>query len=128
MRIRQLMIEDVDTIYDLWPHKDVWTTDEIICAIRYNPSFGVYSKDTDEIRAWIMFPHYGGVGMLYTKEDHRRSGHAKLLIMIMSKELARKKITPFTSIVPSNIKSLSLFNGLGYRKATHIKYFNVCEK
>ena len=126
--IRPLKIEDIDSIYDVWPQKDVWTVDEIIYAIQCNVSFGLFTKNTNDIRAWVMFAHYGGVRMLYTKEDFRRLGYARLLVKLITKELAKIGVTPSAAIMAINAKSLALFNGLGYEKVTDIKYFNVCDK
>lgn len=100
-------------------------------AIRYaidSLSFGVFSKKSDELLAWVMQTHYGAIGMLYTIESARGNGYAKLLVKIMSKELAKLMIHPYALIMESNTKSLSLFHSVGFRQITRMKYIIVSKE
>lgn len=115
----------MDTIYDLWPLTDIHTKDDIINSIELSFSFGVYSREDNELLAWVMQAHYGAVGMLYTKENVRRHGYAKILVMKMAKKMVEEGIPPYAMIMESNTKSISLFHSIGFKQITRMKYLKV---
>ena len=88
-------------------------------------SYGIYERENNELLAWVMQTHYGGIGMLYTKETVRRHGYAKVLVMMMAKKLAEEVIQPYAMIVESNTKSISLFHSMGFKHISLMRYVKV---
>ncbi len=126
--VARLSINELDYIYDHWPHHDVYTKDDIQYPIERSASFGLFKKDTGELMAWVMQAHYGAIGLLYTKESVRRRGYAKILVKLIAQEFAKMSIQPYAMIMASNVKSISLFHSIGFRYITPMKYIMVCKK
>jgi len=87
------------------------------------PSAGVFLKCNDELVSWaVCHPPAGGLNHLWTVEEHRRKGYAKLVVQHLSKQLAQIGYVPFASIDVKNDASQQFFTSLGFKftKQTHV--------
>ncbi|XP_057372910.1 uncharacterized protein LOC130693735 [Daphnia carinata] len=103
-------------IYDHWTaFKDTTTVEDVADEIDHFPSAGVFLKDNDQLVSWMMGHAPMGMSRLFTMDDHRRKGYAKLATQYMSKRMAQAGYVPFINIVVGNTASTEFFLGLGFR-------------
>ena len=58
-------------------------------------SAGVFLKDSPaQPVSWVLSTEFGSLRHLYTLEDHRRKGYAKIVILEMVKEMLKAGVTP----------------------------------
>ena len=73
-----------------------------------------------ELAAWCMVhAEDGSMGPLYTKEEFRRLGLAKIITSRMINKLLAKEIIPYVQIVSSNAASLNLIKGFEAMRYSH---------
>lgn len=59
-------------------------------------------------------PPGGGISHLFTQEEYRGRGYAKLAIQHMTKSLIELGYVPFATVVCTNVASQQLFTSIGY--------------
>lgn len=80
------------------------------------PSVGLFLSATDELVSWIT-GHVGtGMSRLYTMEQHRCKGYAKLVTLHLSKLMAQSGYVPYVQVLVTNTPSNSFFQKLGFQK------------
>lgn len=79
-----------------------------------NGGFGLFSKDKDELVAWVMRTCLGQIGFLQTVQGHTRKGYAEFLAKVISREIAEEGFEPMAAISQDNSASLSLFRKLEF--------------
>lgn len=114
--IDQLAVENIEQIYSLWAHSDVYPKSDIWDTVRLNIGFGVFSRDNRQLLAWAMCGSYGGLSTLIVEPNYRGRGLGKLIVMAVTKEMGQSGITPHALINIKNNLSLSLFKSVGYMK------------
>lgn len=80
-----------------------------------NGGFGLFSKDHDELVAWVMKTCLGQIGFLQTMEGQTRKGYAEFLAKVISRQIAEEGFEPMAAISQDNAASLSLFRKLGFQ-------------
>lgn len=123
--IAPLERNDLDYLYDIWMLRDIYTIEELYNTSRLNFGYGVFEKDSGTLLAWAMQSHYGGVGMLQTREGHARKGYARLICSYVTKKLADLPIKPHSLVKADNIVSKKLFWSIGYEEVASMKYFKI---
>jgi len=99
--------------------------EDMALTITQLPSAGVFLKCNDELVSWaVCHPPSGGLNHLWTVEEHRRKGYAKLAAQYLSKRLAQSGHVPFVIIGTGNGASQQLFTSLGFQftRKSHICY------
>lgn len=120
-----LKTSDVSYIHSVWAHNDVYTVAELEDTVRLNGGVGVFSASDDNLLAWVMHTHYGGVGVLQTRSDQMRRGYASLVARCISRAMAHLGISPHACVMNSNTKSQNLFKSIGYSRVSDIQYICV---
>lgn len=69
-----------------------------------------------ELVAWCIVYKNGSVGMLYTKEEFRGRGFARVAAASVSSRLASAGFQPYCHIVADNDASMRLFASLGFER------------
>lgn len=59
-------------------------------------------------------PRYGALGVLYTVDEYRGRGFAKICMQFMSKHVQSIGLTPFTYVETDNVASIALMEKLGF--------------
>jgi predicted GNAT family acetyltransferase len=60
------------------------------------------------------FPRYGALGVLYTLEEFRGQGFAKICMQFMAKHVQDIGLTPFAYVETDNFASIALMEKLGF--------------
>ncbi|KAF6215286.1 hypothetical protein GE061_010038 [Apolygus lucorum] len=100
---------------DIWPHKYDGSLTLISTMIRVNFGIGLFDSETNELMSWALHWFYGAIGVLQTKDHHKKKGYAATVVKAISKEIARRGDHVFLNIVPGNTPSINLVEKLGYK-------------
>ncbi|CAH0774458.1 unnamed protein product [Bemisia tabaci] len=116
VRLAPLKLESLELIKSNWfNHPDA--AEYISTLIEHNPSLGVYSRTTGELRAWVLLSEFCALTMLHTVKKHRRKGYARLLVNTMCKTLLSEGLVVGAAILQGNIPSLKLFESLEFQSS-----------
>uniref|UniRef100_A0A6M2DSQ1 Hipothetical protein n=1 Tax=Xenopsylla cheopis TaxID=163159 RepID=A0A6M2DSQ1_XENCH len=114
--IRNLEDKDSTIINSLWPYGTPETEAYFKLMIAINPSRGLYGKEKNDLRCWVL-SHANGVLMaLQTSPHHLRKGYGELILKSMAKLKAQMGQDTIASIVPENVKSRNLFSKLNFKE------------
>lgn len=113
------------TAYDHWTYKNMSTVENFVLGINQLPSVGVFLKENDELVTWMMCNPPFGMSRLFTLENHRRRGYAKLAVQYLSKTMAQAGLIPFVHIVVENESSYKLFQSLGFKMVCSCSEYRI---
>lgn len=82
-------------------------------VIQKNPTAGMRG-DNGELEAWGLTQLDYHIGMLHTKEDFRKKGHAKKIVAFLSFQFTQLGLSPHAIISKVNSPSISVFSSLGF--------------
>lgn len=74
VEMRPLTIDNVPGIHDLYPASEIECVEVFEKLVRTLPGFGVFTKNTGELCAWMMHSYYGAMFSMQTKPEFRRKG------------------------------------------------------
>lgn len=112
--IRQLKIEDVGTIHDLYPANDMEAVSVFEKLITRLPAYGVFVNG--ELAAWMVQSYYGAMFSMQTRPEFRRRGYGILLAKKLMILVTERGYIPYVVIRPENDASKSLYTKLGFQK------------
>ncbi|KAK6638638.1 hypothetical protein RUM43_006905 [Polyplax serrata] len=112
--IRQLKLEDVGTIHELYPANDMEAVSVFEKLIIRLPAFGVFCSG--ELAAWMVQSYYGAMFSMQTRPEFRRRGYGILLARKLMNLVIERGYLPYVVIRPENDASKSLYTKLGFRK------------
>ncbi|TMW46931.1 hypothetical protein DOY81_007987 [Sarcophaga bullata] len=115
--MRQLTVEDVKHIHDLYPANEIECVDVFEILVRVLPGLGIFRKDTNELAAWMVHSYYGAMFSMQTRPDYRRLGYGIRLAIALTKKVIERGYKPFVVIRPQNDASRNLYTKLGFEKA-----------
>lgn len=112
--VGDLNISDIDYMYSVWAHNDIYSKQELLDAVNFNRGVGVYSKTDGRLLSWMVHTHYGGLGNLQTRKGEEGKGYGKLVTQFLSKELSKIGIDLHCTIKRENKVSQNLFTSSGF--------------
>ncbi|KAM7340997.1 uncharacterized protein ACRADG_001122 [Cochliomyia hominivorax] len=113
--LRSLSNSDAKIIDDIWYSRQSGSLEFIQSLIKYNVSFGLYRKDTNELVAWCTRCQCGFLGTLHVRDEYRGQGLATILIEAFSQKIIQLGEDVRTVINDNNQVSRKLFNKLGFK-------------
>lgn len=87
----------------------------VLNYISHNPSLCVIEEGGTEPVSWLLVYQHAALGLLYTLPQHRRKGHAKLLVSMMAKQLLERGHPVYCFVEEDNDTSYKLFTSLGFQ-------------
>ncbi|XP_054265132.1 uncharacterized protein LOC128987992 isoform X2 [Macrosteles quadrilineatus] len=123
--VAPLQSSHVPYIHSVWAHNDIYTLQELESTLRLNGGYGVFDAADDTLLCWAMHTHYGGVGVLQTRDGCGGKGYARLVSACLSQALGLMGIAPHVCIKDTNTRSLSLFRSIGYEHVSSIQYITT---
>lgn len=109
-------MENIEQIYSLWAHSDVYPKSDLWDTVQLNIGLGVFSRDGDQLLAWAMCGSYGGLCTLIVEPNYRGRGLGKLIVLAVTKVMGQSGIASHALINNKNNRSLNLFKSVGYVK------------
>ena len=91
------------------------SAEDVADEIDQMPSAGVFLKHNDQLVSWIVYNPPFGMSRLFTLEEYRRKGYAKLAVQYMAKRVAQTGYLPTVNINVDNEVSAAFFENLGYK-------------
>ncbi|KJE88627.1 FR47-like protein [Capsaspora owczarzaki ATCC 30864] len=107
-----LRAEDAPMVNQLWPYSSPGTLGFIADLITTYPSMCLFVDGTPA--CWCLTQNYGAMGMLHTKDEFKRQGLGKIVMMALSQHLHSKNHVPFLYVVHPNTASHGLFKSLNF--------------
>lgn len=93
--------------------------------IDFNPNVALFNE-AGEMVAWCLKLDFGSLGLLQVDENHRRKGYGEIVAKAITKKIASECNEDITSnILPTNFKSLNLFEKLGYENVDKTFWIGV---
>ena len=84
-------------------------------VIKNITSVGVFLRsDPTHPVSWTLLSNYGHIMHVYTLEEHRRKGYAKIAVLSLIEQILESGLTPAAEIAAENVASIKLFTGLGF--------------
>lgn len=117
VELRPLAVENVNTIYDLYPANEIECVELFKKLVNILPGVGIFRKDTDELAAWMVHSYYGAMFSMQTLPEFRRKGYGIYLAKALTKLVMDRGYHPFVVIRPENDASRNLYKKLGFEKA-----------
>ena len=113
-----LTLEDAEEVNRHYTYKSETSIDYMRESILTNESSCI--RVNGELASWCMVhPEDGSMGPLYTKEQFRGLGLAKIITSRLIKKLLAKEIIPYVQIVSDNAASLNLIKDFEAMKYSH---------
>jgi hypothetical protein len=121
--VKDIDLEDAKVIDDFYTFRYPGSIEKIKKDIKNRPSSAVYIND--DIASWVLVHNDNSMGIMYTKEEHRRKGYAvDVSVDLVSKIITLGKI-PFLQIVESNTMSPALASQCDFAKHGYADWFGI---
>lgn len=121
--IGELNPNDIDYMYSVWAHNDIYSKQELLDAVNFNRGVGVYSKCDGRLLSWVVHTHYGGLGNLQTRKGEEGKGYAKLITQYLAKELSKVGFHIHCTIKKDNEVSRGMFTSAGFEFKSPLTFF-----
>ncbi|XP_035260642.1 glycine N-acyltransferase-like protein 3 isoform X1 [Anguilla anguilla] len=113
-RLKPLTTAHAELVNSKWKHGSSKSSyNSIVSFISNYPSLCVTAEDGTPV-SWLLLSHYCTLCLLYTSPEHRRKGHARLLVTTMARALLEQGRPVYTIVEEGNDPSYSLFTSLGF--------------
>ena len=121
--VSSINLEDAGEVDHYYTYKSEHSLEAIKNNIIHRPSSAVYING--ELACWVLMHEDNSMGIMYTKEAHRRKGYAiDVTIDLAAKIIARGNI-PYVQIVDSNNMSPGLAKKCGFVECGRATWFGV---
>ncbi len=121
--VGSIVIDDAETVDKYYEYRDDGSIERIKDDIRNRPSSAVYIDG--KIASWVLIHDDNSMGIMYTKEEHRKKGYAiDVSIDLASKIIDQGKI-PYIQIVEGNYKSIGLSERCGFERCGDVVWFGI---
>lgn len=114
--------EDISTVNSIWPHNYEGSEKYLKDVRRLNYGYGVYSKCDSELLSWALKYEYGDIGVLQTKQEHKRKGYAEMVVRAISKKMLEDGENVHVHIIKGNVASERLFLSLGFEIVGNVRW------
>lgn len=121
--VRTISLEDAAMIDSFYTYQGEGSLEEIKENLKRRPSSGVYIED--ELVCWVMVHEDDSMGIMYTKEAHRRKGYAVDVTIDLIDQMLKLNKTPYVQIVESNGMSPGLATKCGFVKDGKCTWFGI---
>lgn len=119
-RIRQ---EDAETVDHFYQYRGPETLEVVKRDITNRPSSAIYVND--EIACWVLIHDDNSMGIMYTKEEHRRKGYAVDVTIDLARQIIEADKIPYIQIVKGNGMSPGLAQKCGFVEAGKADWFGI---
>jgi GNAT superfamily N-acetyltransferase len=99
---------------------------ELAAYFRDGSRWFAIKEGREFVSAGFVFRNFGPVwevGGLYTKPDHRRKGHARVIVAAALRHLARKSLIPRYQVRSDNLPSIQLAESAGLQEFLRMDHF-----
>lgn len=121
--VKNIDIKDAEIIDSFYEFRGSETIEAIRKDILNRPSSGVYKNG--ELVCWVITHDDNSLGIMYTKEEHRKMGYAvDVTLDIAAKHIAKGNI-PYLQIIERNNMSPGLAKKCGFVECGKVVWFGI---
>jgi hypothetical protein len=121
--LRPIDIKDAEEVDKYYKYSSRDSLEAIKKDILDRPSSAVYIDN--EMACWVLVHEDDSMGIMYTKEEHRRKGYAVDVTVDLASKIMEEGKIPFIQIVKDNGMSPGLAQKCGFIEYGHAKWFGV---
>lgn len=118
-----IKLEDAAVVDSFYQFRHPGSLDIIKRDITKRPSSAVYVDG--EIACWVLVHDDNSMGIMYTKEEHRRKGYAVDVTVDLSSKLLEMGKIPFLQIIQGNGMSPGLARKCGFVEVGKAEWFGI---
>jgi 8-oxo-dGTP diphosphatase len=118
-----LTVQEAHIVNQYWENKDEVEHEYIRRCILNGVGFIIY--EGSEPVSWALTHFDGSLGFLHVREEYRRRGYGKDVIIPLVHEMRREGRTVFTHIAGTNPASRGLVSGLGFKPVYRICWLSL---
>jgi hypothetical protein len=118
-----IKLEDAEVVDHFYQFRGPETLEIIRRDITNRPSSAVYVDG--EIACWVLIHDDNSMGIMYTKEEHRRKGYAVDVTVDLSNKILQAGKIPFLQIIQGNGMSPGLAKKCGFVTAGKAEWFGI---
>ncbi|MDF2891945.1 MAG: hypothetical protein K0R80_2312 [Clostridia bacterium] len=119
----RIRLEDAETVDKFYPFRGPETLEVIKRDITQRPSSAIYING--EIVCWVLIHDDNSMGIMYTKEEHRRKGYAVDVTIDLAQQIIEAGKIPFIQIIQGNSMSPGLAKKCGFVEAGKAEWFGI---
>lgn len=119
----KIKLEDAEIVNHFYTYKNNWSLETIKRDISNRSSSAVYIDG--EIASWVLIHDDNAMGIMYTKEEHRRKGYAVDVTIDLAHQIIKRGKLPFIQIVKGNGMSPGLAEKCGFVVAGKADWFGI---
>ncbi len=116
-------IKDAEIIDKYYEYRHPGTIEVIREDIINRPSSAIYKNG--ELVSWVLVHIDNSMGIMYTKEEHRRNGYAVDVTIDLASKILKEGNVPFVHIVKGNNKSEYLAKRTGFERYGDVIWFGI---
>lgn len=121
--VKDIDIDNAKVIDDFYTFRHPGSIEKIKKDIINRPSSAVYVNG--DIASWVLVHNDNSMGIMYTKQEHRRKGYAVDVSVDLASKIIGLKKTPFIQIVHSNTMSPDLATQCNFVKHGYSDWFGI---
>lgn len=121
--VRSIDVKDAETIDEFYEYRHPGSVDGIKKDILERPSSAIYVNG--EIVCWVLVHPDNSIGIMYTKEEHRRKGYAVDVTIVLASKIIRNGKIPYLQIVNKNSMSPGLAQKCGFVENGLVEWFGI---
>jgi len=128
LHIKELTDDNVDKINSIWPHRSEGSEIFVSYSIKYHLNVGLFDDDNNLV-AWCLRYDNGALGILQTDANYLRKGLGSVVVKALSKKIAEEfQCDNIALVVQENVKSMNLFNKMGFKKIGSHTWYNLIKE
>lgn len=120
---QSIRLEDAETVDRFYQYRNPGSLEAIKRDITRRPSSAIYVDG--EIVCWVLVHDDNSMGIMYTKEEHRRKGYAVDVTIDLVRQILEQGKLPYLQIVKSNGMSPGLAQKCGFVEDGKADWFGI---
>ncbi|XMB85556.1 GNAT family N-acetyltransferase [Mycoplasmatota bacterium WC44] len=121
--LRKLESDHAEIVNKYYTYKDEYSLEYIKECIEKRPTSAVFVND--EPVSWVLTREDGTLGLMYTIDEYRRKGLAKIVTVDLAKKVIENGDTPFVHIAVNNKASIKLAESNGFKRYGEVYWFGI---
>ncbi|WP_432405406.1 GNAT family N-acetyltransferase [Wukongibacter sp. M2B1] len=121
--VHSINMEDVETVNKYYEYSNSNSLEAIRRDIEDRPSSAIYVGG--EILSWVLVHEDNSMGIMYTKEGHRKKGYAVDVSIDLADKIIRNGKIPYLQIVEKNNMSPGLAKKCGFVECGQVTWFGI---